>query len=149
MDFQLTLLGKDQWLRKIQRVVDTLGPRLLETMRNEMVRLADYVRANKLSGQVLNRRSGDLSRSITGQAEATGYHIQGKVGSYGVPYAPVHEFGMTFSRAVSVVFGRPIIPIEVTFHYPMRAFVRPSFTENQSHIEEALRATALEVLRAT
>jgi phage gpG-like protein len=123
-----------------------------------MVRLADYVRSSKLSGSPLNRRSGKLSRSISGSASLDGKKIIGTVGSKGVPYAHVHETGGAFEipsheRTITMVFGRPIIPKTIIVesyvaNFPQRAFLKPSLTEKQSDIISALRETVLQVMRA-
>ncbi len=56
--------------------------------------LADKVRNEKLSGQVLNARSGALRDSIEGQVTADGDEVSASVGSVGdVKYAAIQEYG--------------------------------------------------------
>lgn len=156
---KLRLFGKEGFLRRTSGAAPAVLPALLAAMKKEMLRVSDYVRATKLSGQVLNRRSGDLSRSITGQAVLKDNSIEGRVGSYGVPYAPVHEYGGTFdipatSRMITHVFGRPVFPHPVlvsahTATFPVRSYIRTSAAENATRVNEALKAAVAKVLNAT
>ena len=147
--FTFNIYGKEKLTTSLGAMANSFPQRMLPEMKNQMVRLADYVRANKLSGQVLNRRSGALSRAVTGQAEVSGTTVVGTVGTSGIPYAGIHEFGADFSRAVTMAWGRPIIPVMAIFHYPERSFLRSSSKEQEDVIMNALRDTAIEVLRAT
>jgi len=159
MPIETHIFGKDELIERFEQLPAQLIAGLTSEMKTQMVRLADYVRANKLSGDPLHRRTGRLSRSVSGQASASGTKIRGTIGSKGVPYARVHEEGGTFdipsySRMQTMVFGRPMIPKEVTVRahtatYPQRAFLKPSLLENEDRIREALRARALEIMRAS
>lgn len=147
---QMHVFGKDQAVGRFTAVVTKLPAAVLQTMKSEMVRVADWARANKLSGDPLHRRSGDLSRSVTGDASMSGRQITGITGTKGIPYAGIHEYGAVFDRQITMVFGRPVkSPITATFHYPERAFMRPSATANVDHVRDALRATAVGVLNET
>lgn len=56
--------------------------------------LADKVRNDKLSGQVLNALSGDLRASIVSEASVEANSVVGSVGSIGeVKYAAIQEYG--------------------------------------------------------
>lgn len=58
--------------------------------------LAGYIKASKLSGQVLNRRKGRLSSSVHYvSSETTDSTSAGAAAGAGVPYARIHEFGGT------------------------------------------------------
>lgn len=159
MGFQVTVFGKDEFIARFASLRAELLTSLTEEMLKQMTKLADYVRANKLSGDPLHRRSGRLSRSVSGQASSTGTVIVGTIGSKGVPYAAVHENGGTFQipsfvREQTVAFGRPMIPKQVTVKahdvtYPKRAFLKPSLQLKAVEIREALRARAMDVLRAS
>lgn len=52
----------------------------------------------KLSGKVLNVRSGDLRASIFRKVEQVATTIVGAVGSAGVKYARIHEYGGTIKH---------------------------------------------------
>lgn len=153
MPIGLTVYGKDKLVQGFRTVAAQLTSVVTEEMRHQMTMLADYVRRTKLSGNPLNRRSGRLSRSISGQASAQGHKVIGVIGSKGVPYAHVHETGGTFdipahTRQITMVFGRPVVPheINVSAHsatFPQRAFLKPSLVEKENDIREALRVRTL------
>jgi phage gpG-like protein len=158
MGIQITVFGKERLVAKYRRIAAELPSLIRETMNTQMVRLADHVRSSKLSGDPLNRRSGALSRSISGSATVNGRLVVGQVGSKGVPYAHVHETGGAFQipsheRQLTMVFGKPIIPKTIsvkgyTANYPQRAFLRPSLAEKQDGVISALRDRVLQVMRA-
>lgn len=137
------LVGTQAYLEKLERAKVTLREKILRCMRAQMFAIADYIRANKLSGQVLNRRSGDLSRATTGQIEeASEQRVVGVVGTQGIPYAGVHEFGWSGDRTVSQAFGRPIVPRSITFHYPERSFIRTGSQERKPNVMAAFHEVA-------
>lgn len=92
----------------------------------------------KLSGEVLDARSGRLRASITIVPAAGGVSL-----SSSVPYAAVHEYGFKgvqnvrqSLRMVKQAFGRPISPVEATVRshsrkvdFPERSFFRSALRE--------------------
>jgi hypothetical protein len=158
MGIQVHVFGKDEWVAKMRTRTAALPGALTTEMQTQMTRLADYVRADKLSGAVLNRRSGTLSRSIYGTASTDGMTVVGKVGSRGVPYANIWEnTGISAHDVVPVnakalhfmIGGQSVFAMRV--HIPQQAarpFLRPSLSENQDKILQALRSKVFEVLGA-
>jgi phage gpG-like protein len=59
--------------------------------------LQAYVQSDKLSGQVLHVRTGNLRNSINSQFGYEGGQFTGRVGT-GIQYAAIHEFGGTIQR---------------------------------------------------
>lgn len=122
-----------------------------ERMRSIVVELRSYVVKNKLSGQVLRRRTGTLSRSIDSAVVENSQGVLGVV-STNVKYARAHEYG--FSGAVAVkshvrnikkAFGRDIAPMSVVvnsftrnMNLPVRSFLRSSLGENANKIKKSL-----------
>lgn len=107
------------------------------------LKLMIRVKAQKLTGQVLNVRTGRLRRSITQRIEASASEISGIVGT-NVDYAAIHEYG--FKGAVSVkqhlrlvkqAFGRPLkSPVWATVgahsknvSMPERSFLRSALAD--------------------
>lgn len=76
-------------VRKFQKNLPSLIER---TFKIEMLKLVGYVRAKKLSGQVLKVRSGTLRRSIHSVVRRLHRRLIGIIGT-NVIYAPTHEFG--------------------------------------------------------
>lgn len=130
------------------------------------LKLLTRVKAQKLSGQALNVRTGRLRRSITQRIEASANEISGIVGT-NVDYAAAHEYG--FKGAVSVkqhlrlvkqAFGRSLkSPVWSTVgahtknvSLPERSFLRSALADmkNSGAIEaeiDASLARAIEVTR--
>lgn len=158
----LKIVGGDKLVAKLQRAQSSVPQAVLYEMQNQMARAADWSRANRLSGDPLNRRSGRLSRSITGSATLDGNTVvRGKLSS-NVPYAYVHENGGTFNiKAYSRRSARSKAPsgrfrkrteeqqqatVQVAAHtatYPQRAFLRPSLETNREKIIQALYTAAV------
>lgn len=157
---KVTVVGKAQLIEKLRNMGARAPFAMYEAVKDEMVKLADYVRATKLQGNPLNHRTGRLSRSVTGRADIDGTDtINGSIGVSldEVPYAAVHEFGGTFNvpayvREVDKVFGRSVKPFEQnvrahTATYPQRAFLKPSMDERRDAILASLQKKLVKVCR--
>jgi phage gpG-like protein len=59
--------------------------------------LQAYVQSDKLSGQVLHVRTGNLRNSVNSQFATEDGQFTGRVGT-GIAYAAIHEFGGTIQR---------------------------------------------------
>lgn len=157
MGIDITVYGKKEFVAKYRNIAATMTSLLTNEMKTQMIKLSDYVRTHKLSGDPLNRRSGKLSRSVSGNADTAGSMITGTVGSKGVPYAAVHELGLTVvipthQREISMVFGKPVVPHSITVkshtvNFPMRAYLKPSLEENRAAIVTALRMAAVQAMK--
>jgi phage gpG-like protein len=165
--------GADELVQKYRRISASIMGMLASTMKDQMTQLADYVRTTKLSGDPLHRRTGALSRAVTGDASAAGTIVIGRIGTSGIPYAYVHEYGGTFMirehtrrvgygakeerirlltkqgkvRAAVKSMSRGIVRAH-TATYPQRAFLHPSMEEQRDKIVSALRDTVLGALHA-
>lgn len=160
MSLQMHVFGKDEWIARQRQRLLNLPSALTAEMQTQMTQAADYVRANKLSGGVLQRRSGALSRSIYGSASNVGgTTVVGLLGSRGVPYANIWE--NTGSKAHTIVpsvakalrftaGGRVVFSMRVDIpQQAPRPFLQPSLNENKDKILAALRGRVLQVLSAT
>ncbi|WP_334459411.1 hypothetical protein [Acinetobacter soli] len=96
---------------EIRRTINALTLKLQRTVQEDM-----------LTGQRLNVQSGRLRGSISSRVEEGKDWIEGTVGAGGalVPYAFVHEFGLTGSvgikahlRMIKQAFGKSITPTQV------------------------------------
>lgn len=109
------------------------------------VRLGRNVQKDKLSGQVLNVRSGRLRRTIGHVVEVNTNIVAGIV-STPVVYAPPHEYGFEGTvnvkahlREIKQAFGRPITTraVQVSAHtrdvkLPERSFLRSALREMEA-----------------
>lgn len=105
-----------------------------------------YVRTQKLSGQVLNRRSGKLSNHVTMQVQDQGTQISLKAGVFGgVPYARPHEYG--YKGEVEVRPYERKDGTHVSGHtrqvdMPERSYLRRSLLERHQEYAARLLAAA-------
>ena len=129
------------------------------------LKLLSKVKAQKLSGQALNVRTGRLRRSITQRIDASDSEISGIVGT-NVEYAAIHEYGFKGSvtikqhlRLVKQAFGRPLkSPVWATVgahsknvNLPARSFLRSALAElkNSGVIQTELDAAIKNAIGAT
>ena len=132
-----------------QEIVSALTGRL----NRVMTMLASYIVREKLSGQILRRRTGILAGSVHAvPATIQGTQIIGKVVAGEGPsnlYAAVHEYGgsrayeimSVKSRALAFMMdGRMRFFSRVNHPATMaRPFMAPSLQENESSIREQLQ----------
>lgn len=138
----------------VRRVLDSVR----EFFRKVGFRHEAIVKTEKLSGQVLHRRSGRLSAGVHSELIET-ENVIGTTTGIGpdLLYGKMHEEGGVFQvpahrRMVSKAWGRPITPREVmvkshAMHVPKRSFLRSmikeqaprDFAELQQTVQEALR----------
>jgi phage gpG-like protein len=143
-------------IAKLERLTPAIRSALRGTIVTLTQALAATVRA-KLSGGVLQMRTGALFRSIKSEMVENTATIYGRVYSDGVRYAAIHEFGGTIQHPGSskfqawqgaegwiyTHFTRPhAIPI------PERSYLRSSLAEMRDDIvdrlTEAVRSAARE-----
>lgn len=153
----VTLVGERELVAKLQRM-----PRgLHDVLRRRISSLVMLLKARvqrKLSGEVLNVRTGALRRSIQAEVLDEGNAIWGRVFSTGdVKYAGIHEFGgktpahiieprngsvLAFMMGGSMVFARRVHhPGSVM---PERSFMRSSLREMREQIISTISDGLLE-----
>lgn len=128
--------------------------------------LAGYIKASKLSGSPLNRRSGRLSSSVHPVDQSSGDDISaGAGGGAGVPYAKIHEYGGTINHPggtayfVSALLGRTFFVSNAsalaaslprtqphTIDMPERSYMRSGLRDKAPSGIEALRAAVKEAI---
>ena len=112
----------------------------------------------KLSGEVLQVRSGRLRNSITGHVQESATGVIATVSSEGVPYAPIQEFGVPHSweirpktaRALAFEVGGQTIFAARVMHPPLpaRSFMAASLREMEPIIKAELEATVRDTVQA-
>jgi hypothetical protein len=129
------------------------GPAGFEAMQRIVFRVMEISVDNKLSGQVLRRRTGTLARSVAQSprvySSADGVvigtvgtaNIIGDDGRAPVKYGALHEWGGTYEaqvrehmRAQKQAFGRPVAPRQVS----VRAHIRRGVLPERSFLRSAL-----------
>ncbi len=159
----LNIVGTEQVLEKLGTVTAKVRIAAKSSLDAWATELAGYIKAEKLSGQVLNRRSGKLSRSVYPYKPAdTGTAISGGArAGLDVPYAKLHEYGLQRNIVVSAHFrmqtmawGKPMAtPREVLVNQhssyinaPERSYMRSSLREQAPDGIAQLRAAVKEAI---
>lgn len=92
--FALDLYGFEAAIVRLDDLPAALGAALAAKAAEAAAALADRVRTDKLSGGVLNVRSGALRASIVSNVSVETNGVRATVGSNGdVKYAAIQEFG--------------------------------------------------------
>lgn len=145
--FSVTLIGKDALVAKLDAMPATVHAELVKETHSLAIGLQAHIVNQKLHGQVLKQRTGNLARSIQEQVTEGPQSIEGRVFSAGdVRYAAIHEFGFHGAETVkahirTMVFGREAAPFTVgpftrQVNLPERSFMRSSLAEFQTKIAE-------------
>jgi len=143
-----TIYGDDRVEARITGMADKVRGILKVAMEREWFALQAHVVQDKLSGQVLRRRTGVLASSINvgGADSATEFlesptELVGRVGTK-VWYGRIHEFGGTFevkehSRTVD---GRESTVKAHTVTFPERSFLRSGLVDRTSSIRDSIQS---------
>jgi hypothetical protein len=127
---------------------------VLQTKLNALLfQLSSYIVGQKLSAQVLHRRTGVLAGSVRAiPAHLEGTKLVGAVQAGGGPafYGRVHEYGGPRAYQIIAVKARALaflshgkqVFAQSIMHPPaiQRAFMRPSLDENAGNIRAQLQA---------
>jgi len=144
-------VGVEKLVAKFDSYVGRLRPNLNKAMNVIVFTLVRYVQEQKLSGQVLHRRTGTLSRSIKGTVTDQPARIIGDVtsrsnGNAPLPYAVFWEKGFVGSMNVREHVRRTATGGFATVRQHIRnvnqaarPFFRPSKEENQGFIQQTLQ----------
>ncbi|WOJ88052.1 hypothetical protein RZS28_09295 [Methylocapsa polymorpha] len=134
-----------------------------DALRDQADALRNAVEARirqKLSGEVLQTRSGALADSISSSIDDDGSAVAISTSSAGVPYAAIQEFGgktaahdivavkakaLVFSAGGGEVFARSVRHPGSTI--PARSYLVSTLSEMCGEIESAWKQAVLESLR--
>jgi len=133
-----------RWLGDIPK---KLTPALASALNKYIINLSNYIRFQKLSGQVLKKKTGRLRESILPiLAKQEGGLIWAGIGT-DVVYARIHEFGgvtrphiieRRWRKALHFIKdGQDIFAIKVKHpgsRIPARPYIHPSFEETQDQL---------------
>lgn len=135
-----------------QRKVSAMGA-VERAVKSSALSLVAYIKQEKLSGQVLNVKTGTLRRSIAARFETVDGEVRAYVGT-NLKYARIHEYGLkgqvpvkAHQRMMNVAWGRRVKNphmIDVRAHamnvnIPARPFMAPSLAENREKITANIR----------
>lgn len=144
------VIGDDKLIYRLNSLPQKVRASLKKGMVRAMLGLSRYVKESKLSGQVLNVRSGNLRRSITYRISDDATSVTGITGTNS-EYGHIHEYGgktpphiirpKTAKALMFQIGGQTVFAKEV--HHPgskmpMRSFLRSSLREQASMIQKEL-----------
>jgi phage gpG-like protein len=158
------LTGDAEVRARFQRLPQETHARIAREMTRVTIDLQNYIRSDKLSGQVLKNRTGTLRRSINQRVDDSGAEIVGIVGANmdAAKYAAAHEYGFAgtvtvraYQRRITEAFGRRIAPREVEvgshsmrMNLPERSYLRSALNEKENEILDRLRGTVGDAVAA-
>lgn len=156
----ISLVGDREFIAKLDAMPQKVHAALLKKVTELAFKLESKIKI-KLSGEVLNVRSGALRASIANQVNDTSTSVTGRAFSSGdVRYAKVHEFGLTIpaheivpSKASALAFmmgGKQVFFKHVNVPavtMPERSFMRSTLGDMQSEIVDGLKAAVREGLQ--
>jgi len=158
MIISISIVGDKEVIAKLGKMPATVHAALLQKVTTLALKLEAYIKKNKLSGQVLNRKTGRLARSITHAVDAQPHAVWGRVFSTGdVPYAGIHEYGgqtgahiilpkkasvLAFVKDGQKVFARKVNHPGSTM--PERSYMRSSLREMSVEISTAMKEAVLQ-----
>lgn len=143
-------------VRRFKEIPANVMGQLLRTMTAIGYDLTGYIQQNKLQGQVLHHRTGNLSSHVHPQTTASGNSVSTVVSidSNAVPYARIHEYGgyvkvpevkgplMVFTSGGVTVFTRKHRAF--TANMPERSYMRSGLADRAPtyirQIEQAVKS---------
>lgn len=158
---RMEFIGGDVLAAVLRSYGDKVQTAIVQSVGRSALRLQREVMQNRLSGQVLNVRAGNLRRSIHQQVTNTGSAVIGEVNT-NVRYGKAHEYGFAGTvnvkaslRQVRQAFGRPLKSpryVQVRAHsrnvrLPERSFLRSALRDMKPMIETDLQKSIEGVLR--
>lgn len=126
--------------------------KIIDAVNRITIKLTNYIKSDKLTGQVLKVRTGRLRNSIHSKVEVNNNLITGKVQT-NVKYAKVHEYGFSGNvtirahlRNIKQAFGKQIAPktIQIGSYtrkaiFPQRSFLRSALSDMKAEIKQEIR----------
>lgn len=158
---RMEFIGGDVLAAVLRSYGDKVQTAIVQSVGRSALRLQREVMQNRLSGQVLNVRTGNLRRSIHQQVTSSGSAVIGEVNT-NVRYGKAHEYGFAGTvnvkaslRQVRQAFGRPLKSpryVQVRAHsrnvrLPERSFLRSALRDMKPMIETDLQKSIEGALR--
>jgi phage gpG-like protein len=161
MMISVTVVGDRELIARLERMPDRVRQALVRKVTELALKLEARVK-RKLSGEVLNVRTGALRRSIFNEVTDDSKGVIGRVASSGdVKYAGIHEFGgktpphdiyPVKGKALAFMMGGKQRFFKVVHHpgskIPERSFLRSSLNEMREEITIGLTQAVNEGLRS-
>lgn len=157
-----TLIGDKELMARLEKMPQAVREALRRKVTILALKLERKVKSEKLNGQVLNRISGRLARSIAYKVDVQDNSVYGRVFSSGdVKYAAIHEYGGTTAphlilpkKAKALAFmnaaGEQVFAQKVNHpgsKMPERSFLRSSLREMSSEISTEMKKAVVNTVK--
>jgi len=153
MEVTSELIGREKIINKFDGYTGMLTGEINAAMETIAAYLVAYVKERKLSGQVLKRKTGALSRSIKGTVARQPGQIVAQItsrsrGNAPLPYAAFWEYGFSGEESVRAHVRKTASGGEANVraftrkvNQAARPFFAPTRDENQGYVRDMLQAT--------
>lgn len=97
---KIEVTGGERVIAWLEDLPNRVRAELVRQMRTDAYDLKTYIVTTKLSGQVLNRRTGNLAGAVNFRVEENEGGVSGivAISRAAVPYAAIHEYGGTIKH---------------------------------------------------
>lgn len=158
---KMEFIGGDVLVALLRAYGDKVQTAIVKSVARSALKLQSEVMENRLSGQVLNVRTGNLRRSIHQRVTNTGSAVIGEVNT-NVRYGIAHEYGFAGNvnvkaslRQVKQAFGKPLKSpryVHVRAHtrdvkLPERSFLRSALRDLTPKFADDLQKSIRKVLK--
>ena len=158
----VTMTGDKELIVSFDEMPRSVNQALYIKIKELALKLEKLVKVGKLNGQVLNRVTGALARSIHNDVVRTSDSVMGHVFSSGdVKYAGIHEYGGTTSphvilpkKAAVLAFmgagGGMVFTRKVNHpgsRMPERSFLRSSLNDMSSEISLGMKEAVVRAIQ--
>ena len=146
------IVGDKEVIARFSSMPDRMHRKLLQFITGFSLKLQNYVVTQKLSGQVLNHRTGKLQASIHNDVQDSGSLIMGRVYSSATNYAAIHEYGGQIpdrypvnAKALHFFAGGKEVFAKFARGFTMqeRSFLRSSLADNRDDIIEGMKEAVM------
>ena len=158
--FALTLDGLEDASARLEAYPAALAAALDAKAAELAAALVDLVQNDKLSGAVLNAKSGALARSIVATVDDASTNVAVSIVSSDIKYAAIHEYGGAIppqeilpDKAKALAFmigGKQTFAARVNLPaitMPERSYMRSSLAEMADEIRDGLSGGVVEALQ--
>lgn len=160
MIVNVTLVGDKAIIARLKEMPSAVNQALYVKVLALSLKLEKYVKTGKLNGQVLNRITGALSRSIFSGVDRRDEAVFGRVYSSGdVKYAAIHEYGgvtaphVIYPKKASVLAfmkgGQQVFARKVNHpgsRIPERSFLRSGLSDMATEISTEMKQAVVKAI---
>jgi len=155
---EISIVGDKELIARLDKMPTAIRQALELKVTSLALRLEKLVKTGKLNGQVLNRISGRLARSINNKVTVTANSVFAKVFSAGdVKYAAIHEYGgqtaphiiepkkaqaLAFMGAGGMVFAKKVN--HPGSKMPQRSFMRSALRDMSTEISLGMKKAVVD-----